>query len=208
MDTKNHWETIYNQKRPSEVSWYKPRLDTSLRLLADAGLQPSSRIIDVGGGASTLVDDLLKLKVSAITVLDVSGQALTASRARLGQQGDAVEWIEADVTCVKLPSEFYDLWHDRAVFHFLARPEDRCRYIKAMTEALKPTGQLIMATFSLQGPARCSGLDVVRYNPQTLQAELGNGFQFVEALGEEHRTPLDTVQRFIYCRFRKVTPRV
>jgi len=204
FDPKSHWENIYSQKKPGEVSWYKPRLDLSLQILSSAGLNPSSCVIDVGAGASTLVDDLIKLGVKAVTILDVSGKALAVSKARLGQQANEVEWIEADITQAKLRKEYCDIWHDRAVFHFLTNIEDRRRYVAVMTEALKPQGQLVMATFSLQGPPRCSGLDIVRYSPQTLQAELGNEFLLVEALEEEHQTPFNTVQKFIYCRFQKV----
>jgi len=167
----------------------------------NAGLKPSSHIIDVGAGASTLADDLIKRGVKAVTVLDVSGKALAVSKTRLGRQADEVEWIEADVTQAKLRKQYYDIWHDRAVFHFLTDAQDRRRYIATMTESLKPDGQLVIATFSLEGPPRCSGLDIVRYSPETLQAELGNGFHLVESLEEEHETPFNTVQKFIYCRF-------
>jgi len=206
MDLKAHWETIYRQTPPGEVGWYTPRLDASLKLLTHAGLHAASRVIDVGAGASTLVDDLVERGMRAITALDLSGEALAVAKARLGPRADAVEWMEADITRVSLPSESYDLWHDRAVFHFLTSAEDRRRYVMTMTSALKPSGQAVMATFSLHGPPRCSGLDVVRYSPEILQAELGKGFQLVEAVEEDHRTPFDTVQRFIYCRFQRVTP--
>ena len=205
MDTKSHWETVYNQKKSSEVSWYKPHLDLSLKILKNAGLNPLSCIIDVGAGASTLVDDLIEQGVKAATVLDISAEALAVSKARLGQQASNVEWIEADITQAKLRKSYYDIWHDRAVFHFLTDAEDRRRYVAVMTEALKLHGQLIMATFSLDGPLSCSGLDIVRYSPQTLQAELGKGFRLIEALEEEHQTPFDMKQKFIYCRFEKVS---
>ena len=202
MDWKTHWETIYRQKRPEEVSWYQPHLETSLRLLENAGLNPESRIIDVGGGASTLADDLLEKGIKEITVLDISGQALAASKERLGERADRVEWIEADITQADLPAGRYDLWHDRAVFHFLTRTEDRRRYIDVMRRALKAGGQAVLATFSLQGPPRCSGLEVIRYSPETLQAELGGAFRLVEALEEEHQTPFHTIQKFSYARFQ------
>lgn len=204
MESKAHWERIYQQKQPEEVSWYKPHLDTSLKFLNHAGLNPESPIIDVGGGASTLVDDLLDQGIRSITVLDVSHNALAISKARLAERAAKVAWIEADVTQVKLPVGTYDLWHDRAVFHFLRNSEDRQRYIETLTTALKSNGQLIIATFALEGPPRCSGLEVVRYKPETLQAELGHAFQFVEALEEEHHTPFHTVQRFLYARFQKI----
>ena len=204
LNPKTHWEKIYGQKKPSEVSWYKPHLDLSLRILTNAGLNPSSHIIDVGAGASTLVDDLIERGVKAATVLDISAEALAVSKARLGQRASGVEWIEADITQAKLRKGHYDIWHDRAVFHFLTDAEDRRRYVAVATNALKPQGQLVMATFSLDGPPRCSGLDIVRYSPQTLQAELGKGFRLIEALEEQHQTPFNTTQKFIYCRFEKI----
>ncbi len=203
MEQKSHWETVYKQKCPGEVSWYQPHLNVSLSFLMNAGLSPDSRVIDVGGGASTLVDDLLEKGLKDITVLDISGHALAAARARLGERAKRVTWIETDITRVQLPSASYDLWHDRAVFHFLTNAEDRHRYLATMRDALKPSGQAILATFSLQGPPRCSGLEVVRYTPDTLQAEVGNAFRLVETIGEAHQTPSKTVQQFLYCRFQK-----
>jgi len=202
MEPKSHWETIYQQKRPGEVSWYQPHLNVSLSLLANAGLSAGSRIIDVGGGASTLVDDLLARGVSDVTVLDISGHALAVSKARLGERAARVTWMEADITRVPLPAASYDLWHDRAVFHFLTKAEDRRRYLATMRETLRPGGHAILATFALQGPPRCSGLDVVRYSPATLHAEVGGDFRLIEALDEGHRTPANTVQQFLYCRFQ------
>ena len=205
MERKAHWNTMYQQKRPAGVSWYQPHLEVSLRLLAQAGLPPESRIIDVGGGASTFVDDLLEKGVRTVTVLDISGQALAASKARLGERAERVTWIEADITQAQLPSASYDVWHDRALFHFLTNAEARRRYLNTMRQALKPTGRVIIATFSLHGPSRCSGLDVIRYSPESLQAEFGGGFRFAEAIEETHRTPFDTVQPFLYCRFESVS---
>ncbi len=200
---KAHWESVYQQKRPTEVSWYQPHLELSLKLLANAGLSPESRVIDVGGGASTLADDLLQQGIRHVTVLDLSGGALAASKARLGERARGVEWIEADITQAQLPGAPYDLWHDRALFHFLTAAEGRRAYVKALTQALKPGGQAILAAFSLEGPPRCSGLEVVRYSPETLQSELGGGFRLLESLAQEHRTPFQTTQNFLFCRFQK-----
>ena len=205
-DSKAHWDTVYQQKRPEEVSWYQPHLAVSLRLLAHAGLRPESRIIDVGSGASTLVDDLLAQGVKDITVLDLSGRALAVSKVRLGERADRVTWIEADITRAQLPAASCDLWHDRAVFHFLTQAEDRRRYVDTMRNALKPDGQIVLSAFSLQGPPRCSGLDVVRYGSDTLQAELGEQFRVVETVEEAHRTPSGAVQQFLYARFQKMPP--
>ena len=205
MEQKSHWDTLYKQKRPGEVSWYQLHLTVSLRLLANAGLHPDSRVIDVGGGASTLVDDLLERGVREITVLDISGHALAVSKARLGERADRVTWVEADITRVQLPATSYDIWHDRAVFHFLTNADDRHHYLAAMRESLKPGGQAILATFALEGPPRCSGLEVVRYSSTTLQTELGRDFKLVEALDEEHHTPFNAAQKFLYCRFQKAS---
>ena len=198
---KTHWETMYQRKRPDEVSWYQPHLSVSLRLLANAGLHPESRVIDVGGGASTLADDLLAQGVRHVTVLDISGQALAAAKARLGKRAEQATWLEADITQVQLPNASYDLWHDRAVFHFLTSAEDRRRYLDTMRKVLAPGGQAILATFALEGPPRCSGLEVVRYSPDTLHAEVGKDFRLMETISEEHQTPFQTMQRFRYCRF-------
>lgn len=203
MDLKSHWENVYVQKQPSEVSWYQPHLSISLSLLAKAGLNPSSRVIDVGGGVSTLVDDMLAQGVGDITVLDLAGQALAVSKARLEEKAKAVQWVEGDITRVALPQSRYDLWHDRAVFHFLTQPEDRRRYVEVLRGALVPGGQVVIATSSLDGPPRCSNLDVIRCSPDTLQAELGSEFKLLDSQEEAHQTPLNRVQRFIYCRFRR-----
>ena len=204
MEQKAHWETLYQQKRPVEVSWYQPHLTMSLKLLERAGLSASSRVIDVGGGASTLVDDVLARGIQDVTVLDISGQALAAAKARLGEQAKRVTWIEADVTQAPLPNASYDLWHDRAVFHFLTDAEDRRRYVATLCGALKPDGHAVLATFSLHGPPRCSGLEVVRYSPDTLHVELGSRFRLVEAVEEDHKTPSGAVQKFVYARFQKL----
>ena len=200
---KDHWETIHVQKHPANVSWYQPHLNISLKLIEQVGLNPNSSIIDVGGGFSTLVDDLLKKSVKHITVLDISGQALAAAKTRLGDRASGVSWLEADVVQVQLPQNAYDTWHDRAVFHFLVNAEDRQRYVRVMRASLKSDGQLIMATFSLDGPPRCSGLEVVRYSADMLQTELGSDFRLMETLEEEHHTPSNMIQKFTYCRFKK-----
>jgi SAM-dependent methyltransferase len=150
------------------------------------------------------VDDLLAQGVSEVTVLDLSSRALAAAKARLSEGAERVTWIEADVTAAPLPSGSYDLWHDRAVFHFLTQAEDRRRYVDAMRHALKPGGQAILATFALDGPPRCSGLEVVRYSPDTLRQELGSGFQLAETVPEAHQTPFHTTQRFVYNRFLRL----
>src|SRR3989338_5173804 len=204
MEAKAHWDAIYTQRQPGQVSWYQPHLAVSLKLLANAGLSAGSRVIDVGGGASTLVDDLLARGIRGVTVLDISSRALAATTARIGDEAKCVTWIAADITHAQLPSASYDLWHDRAVFHFLTNTEDRRRYATIMREALKLDGQAVLATFSLQGPPRCSGLEVVRYSPDTLQAELGSSFRLLEAVEEDHKTPSGAVQKKAAAQFRKL----
>ena len=199
-----HWEAVYRANTPRGVSWYAPHLQTSVSLILSHPRGKDARVIDVGGGASTLVDDLLDAGVRRVTVLDIANQALEYSRARLGAKAAHVTWIAADITQTALPEQTYDVWHDRAVFHFLTNAEDRRRYLAAMRTALKPGGQAILATFALDGPPRCSGLEVVRYSPEALQQELGRGFQLMDTLNEAHQTPFHTTQQFMYGRFLRV----
>ena len=175
-ELKSHWEKVYQTKKPTEVGWFQPHLTRSLEMILRAGLDRNSEIIDVGGGASTLVDDLLNDGYKRVTVLDMSQEALNVSKQRLAGQSKNVAWIEGDITAVDLPEYHYDLWHDRAVFHFLTRSEDRYRYLNRLTKALKPAGHVIIATFASQGPTHCSGLDVVRYSPEGLLTERVNLF--------------------------------
>lgn len=200
---KSHWEDIYRTKDAKEVSWYQPHLEKSLQLILDSGIDQEGSIIDVGGGASALVDDVLARGFKHITVLDISGEALQASRIRLGSLANQITWIEGDITEAALPKNFYDLWYDRALFHFLTRADDRQKYVSQLDHSLKAGGHLIIATFGLKGPPRCSGLAVIRYGPESLHAELGKGFTLIESLTETHRTPFGTNQAFIYCHFRK-----
>ena len=200
---KSHWESIYTTKAPTEVSWYQPHPYTSLEFIASAGVKKRSEIIDVGGGASTLVDDLLFSGFQHITVLDIASAALEESKSRLGELASSVTWLEADITQVTLPQSNYDLWHDRAVFHFLTDAKDRLSYKKAVEESLKSGGHLIVATFAPDGPKKCSGLDTVRYSPDELRKEFGDKFRLVESAGQAHQTPFGTEQRFIYCHFQK-----
>ena len=170
VDVKAHWEHVYRTKQPATLSWYQAEPARSLELIAGAGAGPDSTIIDVGGGDSTLVDALLSRGIGRLTVLDLSGAALDRARARLGALAERVTWLEADVTRATLPAGACDIWHDRAVFHFLTHAEARRSYIATAMRALRPGGSAIMATFALDGPTRCSGLDVVRYSPESLAA--------------------------------------
>ena len=203
MERKAHWESIYAAKATTEVSWYQERPAKSLELIHSTGLGFGASIIDVGGGASTLVDHLLGDGYSQLSVLEISMTALAKIKKRLGRKAEAVTFMDGDVTQVTLPANHYDLWHDRAVFHFLIEADDRRKYVEVLTHALKPGGHLIMATFALDGPPRCSGLDVVRYSPESLSAELGLKFRPVRSITETHHTPFATEQKFIYCLFQK-----
>ena len=203
MTTKPHWENVYETKSAHEVSWYRPRLDVSLQLIDSVLTDPGSAIIDIGGGESTLVDDLIRSGRSDVTVLDISQAALDATKARLGASADSVSWISADITTVDLGFGRYDLWHDRAVFHFLTRPEDRDAYIQRVRQAVKPQGYIVVATFGPDGPLKCSGLDIVRYDSNSLVVAFGDGFDLLDTATEIHKTPWDSEQEFVYCLMRK-----
>jgi SAM-dependent methyltransferase len=203
MNRREHWERVYSSKAADAVSWYQKHADVSLDWIRTTGIAKTASVIDVGGGASTLVDDLLREGCSSLTVLDVSAAALAGTKARLGAQAEAVAWIAADITEVDLPSRSFDLWHDRAVFHFLTAAQDRAAYVRALLQALKPGGHLIVSTFAEDGPSQCSGLPVVRYSPSALHAEFGSDFALVKHQREEHRTPTGALQRFVYCQFRR-----
>jgi ubiquinone/menaquinone biosynthesis C-methylase UbiE len=205
MDTKAHWENIYKTKEPTAVSWYQPRPDVSLRLIEKAAPDKASAIIDIGGGASTLVDHLLAEGYTRVAVLDISAEALKRAIRRIGRSSaERVNWFEADITDIDLIEHQFDVWHDRAVFHFLTLPEDRTRYVETMTKALKPGGHLIIATFAADGPEQCSGLNVQRYGAAELQDVLGSAFELIETINETHQTPFGTGQKFIYGLCRKV----
>jgi SAM-dependent methyltransferase len=189
------------------VSWYRPHLDQSLRFIAAAGLAPDAAIIDVGGGASTLVDDLLERGHSNITVLDVSPKAIDSAKARLGKRAARVHWLVADITTADLVPAAYDFWHDRAVFHFLRDATERRRYVATVRSAVKTGGHVLVATFGPQGPSQCSGLDVARYDADGLHAEFGADFHKVESATEVHTTPWGAEQQFVYCYCRLAVPR-
>lgn len=201
---KAHWENIYTVKKPTEVSWYREHLNTSLRMILQTKTEKHAAIIDVGGGSSTLVDDLLDNGFSNLSVLDISGNAIETSKKRLGNKSSKVKWIEADVTEVALPENHFDVWHDRAVFHFLTEREDRRKYVELVMRSLKVGGHIIVASFGLNGPAKCSGLDVVKYSPETMRDEFGKNFKLVKSINETHHTPFETTQEFIYCYCRKL----
>jgi SAM-dependent methyltransferase len=203
MDTRTHWETVYGTKAPDAVSWFRPHLENSLALIERVAANRSTAIIDVGGGASTLVDDLLARGYQNLTVLDIAATALEATKKRLGSAAERVDWLVADMTQVGLPPHTYDVWHDRAVFHFLTALEQRIAYVEKAASAVKHGGHLIVGTFGLDGPAKCSGLDVVRYNAKSLHGEFGERFDLVESLEELHNTPFGSTQQFLYCLLKR-----
>ena len=201
MNRRDHWNRVYETRVPQDVSWYQRRPDVSLALIAASGISRDAGIIDVGGGASTLVDCLLDGGYTRLAVLDLSAAALNYSRARLDARAGEVEWFEADVTAFEPPHRF-GLWHDRAVFHFLIAPEDRRAYVATLRRTLQPGGTVVMSTFAIDGPPKCSGLDVMCYDEQSILAELGGEFQLQESRRETHLTPREAEQRFVYVRLR------
>jgi len=204
MQPKEHWETVYTTKAADAVSWFQEHADLSLDLVKATGAGVGAAIIDVGGGASRLVDDLLAAGYHDLTVLDLSAAALKAARQRLGAQASKVQWIEADITQAELPAKRYDIWHDRAVFHFLTTQQQRDAYVRTVFNAVKPGGHVIVATFAEDGPLQCSGLPVMRYRAQELHDEFGDAFTLMKHQKEEHHTPFGTVQQFVYCYCRRV----
>ena len=199
MDPRAHWEAVYRSKRPDEVSWYRAHLETSLELIAEAAPDRDAAIIDIGGGESTLVDDLLARGYRDVSVLDVASTALDVAKNRLGASADRVHWLCGDVTMITLPRHRYDVWHDRAVFHFLTDPQDRVAYVRQVARAVKPGGHVVVATFGPEGPTKCSGLDIVRYDAEALHDEFGVGFRLLKHLTELHQTPAGVIQQFVYC---------
>lgn len=203
MDRKQHWEQIYTSKVSDTVSWFQEHAEQSINLIHNTGLGKDAAIIDVGGGASKLVDDLVVEGYSDITVLDLSSSALAVAKQRLGKHANAIRWIEGDIIRVDLPLHRFDIWHDRAVFHFLTEATDRQSYVAQAMRAVRPGGYVIIATFGENGPEKCSGLPVAHYRPETLHAEFGDTFALIGYELEAHLTPSGSVQQFVYCNFRK-----
>jgi ubiquinone/menaquinone biosynthesis C-methylase UbiE len=197
-----HWETVYASKSEREVSWFQESAAPSLELIAEAGVTPLSAIIDVGGGASRLVDALLEKGFRDVTVLDISEAALAAAKARLSGRGLSVQWVISDVTEWRPEAAAFDLWHDRAAFHFLTDPGDRTAYVARMIRALKPGGHAIIATFALDGPERCSGLPVARYDGRSVGEAIGDRFELIRTRPEAHVTPWGAKQSFQFSLFR------
>lgn len=199
---ERHWEALYRRQVPTAVSWYQDSPTLSLAMIERTGIARDARIVDVGGGAATLVDRLLERGFANVSVLDIAPAALAAAQARLGERAHRVEWIVADVTAWR-PLKPYALWHDRAMFHFLVEDSDRRAYGAALRAALAPGGHVILATFALDGPERCSGLPVMRYGADGLADALGADFRLIESAPETHVTPAGVEQRFLYARFTR-----
>jgi SAM-dependent methyltransferase len=207
-DRKAHWEQVYAGKAPTEVSWFEPRATDSLEMILSIGVDPhKTRLVDAGGGASVLVDNLLDGGFQNVTVIDISSAALHFSQERLGpDRSSRVNWIESDITEFHPAAKnCYDIWHDRAVFHFLTSRADRARYVDVVNRSLAPDGHAIIATFALDGPAKCSGLDVVRYSAESLLIEFGDGWQVQSSRSITHHTPWQTEQKFTYCVLRRTS---
>lgn len=203
MQRKMHWENVYSTKPADTVSWYQPHAEQSLAMIRNTGVPRSGAIIDVGGGASTLVDDLVAEGYQNLTVLDLSAAALKVAKRRLRSRAELVDWREGDITTAELPDRHFDIWHDRAVFHFLTAEQDRRAYVANVMRAVKPLGHIIIATFAADGPTKCSGLPVMRYSAEQLHAEFGASFTLVEQEHESHHTPAGTIQKFVYCYCRR-----
>ncbi|MCB9762107.1 MAG: class I SAM-dependent methyltransferase [Alphaproteobacteria bacterium] len=203
MSTREHWDEVYRSKSPESVSWYRPRLEQSLAWIDRCGLDPGAHVVDVGGGASPLVDDLLTRGFERISVADIAAEALAHTHARLGDIGQTVQWVVGDATTPLFDEDSVDLWHDRAVFHFLTEPARREAYIEALRRAVRPGGFVIIATFGPNGPERCSGLPVKRYASSDIAAALGAGFELVEQADEAHTTPWGAQQAFAYALCRR-----
>jgi SAM-dependent methyltransferase len=199
MDPKHHWQRVYERKPADAMSWHQPTAARSVAMIRRVAPDRLTSIIDVGGGASVLVDELLALDYERLTVLDLAASALDAARARLGPLAARVRWLESDVLEAALPAGGFDVWHDRAVFHFLTARADRRAYVRQVRHAVRPGGFVIVATFAEDGPERCSGLPVSRYSAEALHREFGDGFELIGSEREVHHTPDDAAQSFVYC---------
>ncbi|MEX2109056.1 MAG: class I SAM-dependent methyltransferase [Gemmatimonadaceae bacterium] len=203
MDPRAHWDGIYQSRSVGELSWFQPEARRSLELITRFAPDRSAPIIDVGGGASVLVDDLLDAGYTDLTVLDISAAALATVKERLGAMAPRVRWLEGDILSAPLDEAGYAFWHDRAVFHFLTRAKDRKAYVDRVRQSVRRGGHVLVATFGSDGPTKCSGLPVVRYSVDSLQSEFGPGFHMLASEHEDHRTPDGRSQSFLYCLCRR-----
>jgi SAM-dependent methyltransferase len=203
MSERDHWEEVYSTKVTEKLGWYEPHLQTSLTWIKELSLVADAPIIDIGGGASTLADDLLDAGYRSITVLDISEKALSSVRTRLGERAELITWLGGNVTSVDLPTHYFEVWHDRAVFHFLTLLEQKRKYRNNLLKALKPGGHLIIGTFAPEAPPKCSGLPVERYRPNQLKNTFGGEFELKQHHKELHITPSGVEQMYLYCHFRR-----
>jgi ubiquinone/menaquinone biosynthesis C-methylase UbiE len=203
FDRKKHWETIYQTKELKDVSWFQPTPETSLSFLKQFNIPTTAKIIDIGGGDSFLVDNLLDLGYQDITVLDISAIAIDKAKQRLGDRAGKVKWIVADAATFR-PTEKYDFWHDRAAFHFLTQEQEIESYLDTVQKSIQPTGVLIIGTFSEQGPKKCSGIEIKQYSETTMTDRLTKFFEKIRCITVDHKTPSDKIQNFIFCSFRKL----
>ena len=204
MDTfnrKKHWDNIYSTKKLNEVSWYQPTPETSLSLIKELNIPKTASIIDIGGGDSFLIDNLLELGYENLTLLDISKKAIERAKLRIGKKSEQVQWIEADVSEFN-PTEVYDLWHDRAAFHFLTDEQEIINYLKAAEKGVKQSGNMIIGTFSTEGPKKCSGIEITQYSQESLVNRF-ESFQKLNCKIIEHQTPFNSTQSFVFCTFRK-----
>ncbi len=200
LDRKKHWETVYETKNPDQVSWTQEIPKTSLEFIHSFGLNKTAKIIDIGGGDSKLVDYLLDEGYENVTVLDISAKSLEKAKNRLGEKANKVNWIVSDITEFE-PNMTFDVWHDRATFHFLTKTEQIKKYIKIARNSV--SGFLTIGTFSKNGPEKCSGLEIKQYNEEELASELKDGFDKIKCVTEDHLTPFDTAQNFLFCSFKR-----
>jgi SAM-dependent methyltransferase len=205
MERREHWEQVYTLKKPEEVSWYQLKPSPSIEWILEAFPNKDANVIDIGGGTSSLVKYLLDEGFKNPAILDISSAALEKSKTLMGNHSYSVEWIVSDITNFS-PSRKFDLWHDRAVFHFLVRAEDRRLYIDSLKKATHIGGKILLATFSLLGPTKCSGLDVIRFDAKMLANELGPSFKLIKNEDIAHKTPSANTQSFIYCFFERILP--
>jgi 2-polyprenyl-3-methyl-5-hydroxy-6-metoxy-1,4-benzoquinol methylase len=203
LDRKNHWENIYQTKELKDVSWFQAKPETSLDFFKQFNVSLSSKIIDIGGGDSLLVDHLLNLGYQDISVLDISSAAINRAKNRLGEQAKNVKWIVADASTFK-PTEKYDFWHDRAAFHFLTEEQEISNYLETAQQHINPKGVMIIGTFSKEGPTKCSGIEIKQYSESSMTERLNAFFEKIKCITVNHKTPFNTVQNFVFCSFRKV----
>jgi len=203
FDRKKHWENIYETKDLKDLSWFQPTPETSLDFFKQFNMPTTAKVIDIGGGDSYLVDELLSLGYKDLTILDISAAAIDRAKQRLGDRANGVKWIVTDAATFK-PTDKYDFWHDRAAFHFLTDEQEISNYLETAQQNINPKGVLVIGTFSEQGPKKCSGIEIKQYSETTMPERLKNFFEKIQCITVDHKTPFDTIQNFVFCSFRKL----